>query len=446
MTAPTTRQQVHLVGNRRAWVVWLTALAVYVLAIFHRTSLSVAGLIAADRFHISAGQLATFTVVQLGVYASMQVPVGVLLDRFGSKRLMLVGLALMSIGQAWFAIAGSFGVGVAARVLIGAGDAMIFTSVMRLVMLWFNARQIPVVTQLTGVLGQIGAIAAATPLAASLSRWGWTPSFTAAALLGVAFSIGLFLIVKDSPYVGDVVEPIQLGALRRSLAEVWGNPGTRLGLWAHFTAQFATTVFAMLWGHPFLVAGHGVAPRTASNMIMLMTVTAMVAGPLFGRLAGSHPFRRSQGVLAIVALTATAWAIVLLWPGRAPLWVLVVLVIVTALGGPGSMVGFDLARSFHRSSRLGRVTGVVNVGGFIASLMMIAVIGLVLDIASDGPGTYQLNDFRLAFAPQFILWGVGAIQIVRYRRKGLALIESYPGALDALRAGDALLPGLSLDD
>ena len=127
------RRQVHLIGHRRAWVIWLVGLAVYVLAVFHRTSLSVAGLLAAERFGIAAGQLATFTVVQLGVYAAMQVPVGVLLDRFGSRRLMLVGLALMSAGQAWFAVADTFGAGVGARVLIGAGDAMIFTSLLRLV-------------------------------------------------------------------------------------------------------------------------------------------------------------------------------------------------------------------------------------------------------------------------------------------------------------------------
>ena len=165
-------RQVHNIGRRRAWVIWLVGLSVYVLAVFHRTSLGVAGLLAAERFHISAAQLATFTVVQLTVYAAMQIPVGVLIDRFGSKRLMFTGLTLMTVGQFWFAFAGSFPVGIAARILLGAGDAMIFTSLLRLVAVWFRVKQAPFVTQLTGMVGQVGAIVAAGPLAAALADVG----------------------------------------------------------------------------------------------------------------------------------------------------------------------------------------------------------------------------------------------------------------------------------
>jgi len=445
MTA-VARRQVHDVGRRRAWAIWSVAISVYVLAVFHRTSLSVAGLLAAERFHISAGQLATFTVVQLSVYAAMQIPVGVLLDRFGSRRMLLIGLGLMSAGQAWFALAGSFEIGVLARILIGAGDSMIFTSVLRLVVLWFRVRQAPVITQLTGVVGQLGAIGAATPLSKALSAWGWTPAFLTAAGFGAVLSIGLILVVKDSPYVGERVERIKLRAVRRSLADVWGNPGTRLGLWTHFTAQFGATVFAMLWGYPFLVKGQQVDGDTASALIMLMTATGMLAGPVIGRMTGRLPFRRSQLVLGIVAAMASIWAVVLLWPGRAPLWLLIVLVVVTAIGGPGSMVGFDLARTFHDSSRLGRASGVVNVGGFVAALLTIAAIGLTLDwVAPNGPDSYNLHHFRIAMSLQFVFWVVGSVQIVRYRRKALDYLAQFPGAVEALRAGQTLVPGLSTE-
>ena len=82
----------HTVGPvRRAWLVWGVALAAYLLAIFHRSSLAVAGLAAADRFDISAAQLATFTMLQLLVYAGMQIPVGLLVDRYGPRSVMLTG-------------------------------------------------------------------------------------------------------------------------------------------------------------------------------------------------------------------------------------------------------------------------------------------------------------------------------------------------------------------
>ncbi|WP_240917602.1 nitrate/nitrite transporter [Phycicoccus sp. HDW14] len=386
MTRPVLRQ-VHTIGKRRAWAIWAVGLSVYVLAVFHRTSLGVAGLLAAERFHISAAQLSTFTVVQLTVYAAMQIPVGVLLDRFGSKKLLLTGLVLMSAGQLWFAVAGSFPVGLAARVMLGAGDAMVFTSLLRLVAVWFRVKQAPFITQLSGMVGQLGAVVAATPLAAALATFGWTRSFATAGGIGLVLTVALVLVVKDSPYRGEAVERIKVRALARTLAEVWGNPGTRLGLWVHFTSQFGATVFTMLWGYPFLLS-EGMAPRTASLVLVVMTFTAMAAGPVIAAFTSRLPYRRSQLVLGIVGAIATAWAVVLLWPGPAPAWLLFLLAVVTAVGGPGSMVGFDLARTFHHSSRLGRATGVVNVGGFTASLLAIALIGIVLDrLAPGGPRT-----------------------------------------------------------
>ena len=81
---------------KRAWLVWGIALAAYVVAIFHRSSLAVAGLAAADRFDISAAQLATFTMLQLLVYAGMQIPVGLLVDRYGPRAVMLAGALVMA--------------------------------------------------------------------------------------------------------------------------------------------------------------------------------------------------------------------------------------------------------------------------------------------------------------------------------------------------------------
>ena len=443
MTGP---RQLHSIGRRRAYAIWGAALAVYVLAVFHRTSLGVAGLLAADRFGINASQLATFTVLQLAVYAAMQVPVGVALDRFGSRALIISGLVCMTIGQLWFAVADSFAMGLGARALVGAGDAMVFTAVLRLVAVWFLVRQAPVITQITGMIGQMGAVAAAVPLSAALHDLGWTRTYALAASLGVILLLSAFAIIKDSPYERGEVERIKLRALRHSLTEVWRDPGTRLGLSVHFTSQFAPTVFALLWGYPFLVSGQGLSPTTASTLLTLMTFVALVAGPTIGRWTGRNPYYRSVVALGVVGAIALVWAVVLALPGRAPLWLLVVLVAVTAVGGPGSMIAFDLARTFHRSDRLGRASGVVNMGGFVASLVTMALIGLVLDrLAPGGPSTYTLDDFRIAMSVQFLLWGFGAWMIWRYRRRSLDRVAQSPGAMDALRRGEALLPGISRD-
>ncbi len=445
MSSTPTAGQLHNIGGRRAYAVWGAAMAVYILGVFHRTSLGVAGLIAAERFHITAAQLATFTVVQLLVYAAMQVPVGVLLDRFGSRRLLITGLLLMTAGQFWFAFAGTFAIGLAARILVGGGDAMVFVSVIRIVALWFRVRQTPLLTQLTGQLGQLGAIGASFPLSAALHRFGWTPSFLLASGVGVVLAVGLLFLLKDSPFRGTPQEPIRVRAVAATLRSTWGTPGTRLGLWSHFTSQFAMTVFTLLWGFPFLVRGQGLSDGTASALLVVMTLAAMISGPVLGGLVGRFPYHRSRLVLGIVGSMASVWAVVLLWPGRAPLPLLVLLVVVTAFGSPGAMVGFDLARTFNPQHRIGSALGVVNIGGFVASLLTMALIGFLLDrLAPGGPQDYTLDDFRLAMSVQFLFWGFGGVQVWRHRQRTLGHLQrTNPEALEALRRGESMLPGIS---
>jgi sugar phosphate permease len=423
--------------GRRAWAVWAAAIAVYVLAVFHRTSLGVAGLEAAHRFGVSSSQLSTFTILQVLVYAAMQLPVGALLDRFGSKRLLAVGLTMLTGAQLGFAFVHSFPAALACRVLLGMGDAMVFISVLRLVAVWFSSRRTPMVTQLTGLFGQLGALAAAGPLAAALDRFGWTPSYTVAASIGVLTGIALVVLVRDSPYADHHREDLRMRALARALREAWLVPGTRLGLWSHFTAQFAANMFTMLWGFPFLVAGEGLSPGTASTLLMVMVATTMTTSPLVGSLTMRYPFSRSTLVLWIVGGAVAAWTAVLLWPGPAPLWLLVLLVVVIAVGGPGSMIGFDLARTFNPPTRLGSASGIVNTGGFVATLTAVALVGVVLDrVAPAGPSTWDLDAFRAAMAVQYPVWALGVVQVLRYRHRARrAALESDPEAYAAMRAG-----------
>jgi MFS family permease len=418
---PTDPALRYPLGGRRAWMVLSAAVAVYVLAVFHRTSLGVAGLIAAERFHISSAQLATFTMVQLFVYAAMQIPVGVMVDRFGAKKLLVAGVVLMTGGQFAFAFASTFGAGVAARVFVGMGDAMVFISVMQLVALWFPPARTPMVTQIAGVVGQLGAVAATAPLSAALHSVGWTQSFAAAASVGLLLGVLLIVVVRDSPYKDHHRDELKMAAVGRALRLAWAEPGTRLGLWSHFTVQFGATVFALLWGFPFLVSGQGLTPGAASDLLIVMTVTAVVTSPLIGAFVTRWPYSRSTLVLWIVGAIMAVWAVVLLWPGQAPLWLLVILVVVLAVGGPGSMVGFDLARTFNPPTRLGSASGIVNVGGFVASLSTVALIGVVLDrVAPGGPSTYTLESFRVAMSVQYIVWTIGLVQILRFRRKARA--------------------------
>ncbi|MFD6696999.1 MFS transporter [Micromonospora aurantiaca (nom. illeg.)] len=404
-------------ARRPAALVYAVALTAYLTAVFHRSSLGVTGVDAADRFHINAAALATFSVAQLAVYAVMQVPVGVLLDRYGSRRLLLAGGALMVAGQVMFAVAGDVPLAVAARVLVGLGDAMTFISVLRIVAFWFPGRRNPLLVQLTGTVGQLGAVLGAVPLVLLLHRAGWTPAFLTAAALGATVVLLVLVAVRDTPHAehATALAP-DLATVRRRLAEAWAQPGTRLGLWTHFVTQFSGSVFALLWGYPFLVQGQGFSPTAAAGLLTVMTMVTLVCGPVLAHLCARYPFHRSVLVFAITAATAGMWAVVLAWPGRAPHALLVALVVVLAVNGPGSMIGFDYARSFNPVHRIGSATGIVNVGGFAASIALILAVGVVLDLATPaGHDAPPLSAFRWAFAVQFLLWVLGAAQVLRYR-------------------------------
>ena len=171
--------------------------------------------------------------------------------------------------------------------------------------------------------------------------------------------------------------------VRHDLVSAWRHPGTRLGLWTHFTTPFSGTVFVMLWGYPFLVSGEGLTIATTGTLFTVLVVVGMVAAPFIGEAVARHPLRRSWLVLGIVGSAIVVWTAVLAWPGPAPLWLLLALVVVLALGGPASMIGFDYARTFNPPHRYGTASGIVNVGGFVSALVTILLIGIVLDLTGQ---------------------------------------------------------------
>ncbi|MET0999368.1 MAG: MFS transporter [Marmoricola sp.] len=409
---------------RGPWVVWTVGLLVYVLAVFHRSSLGVAGLVATDRFGISATQLATFTMLQLLVYAMMQIPVGLLVDRFGPRSVLLVGTVLMTLAQGVFALAEAFPLALAARAVVGVGDAMTFICVLRLVSSWFPERRIPLITQLTGTLGQLGAVAAAVPMTWALGHLGWTRAYLGAASLGVVLTLATLLLLHDAPSGRNIRGPrLSLHWVRESLSASWAQPGTRLGFWMHFTSQFSATTLSLLWGFPFFVRGEGRSSATAGLLLTLIVVAIMLSGPVLGWIVGNHPWHRSTTVISIVVAIVVVWTVVLAWPGDAPLALLVLLAVVVGMGGPASLVGFDLGRTSNPAHRLASATGIINQAGFYATLCLVVAIGLVLDWRTPGGGTdYTPEAFRWAMSVQYVLWTVGLVQMWRYRRRTRALI------------------------
>ncbi len=396
----------------RGPVVWGAAVVAYAVAVLHRASLGVAGPLAVERFDVGAAVLSTFVVVQLGVYAGMQVPVGVLLDRFGSRALIAGGAVVMGAGQVLLGLAENLPTAYVARVLIGAGDAATFISVVRLVALWFPARRVPLFTQLTGMAGHLGQLTASVPLVAVLGAWHWERTFVGLGAVGALAAVLAWGVVRDGPGGRASVAP---GSLRTHLTGAVTTPGTWLGFWSHALGTFPLAVFLLLWGFPFLVA-QGLTSRQAGALMSLAVVAAVVSGPVIGVLTGRHPLRRSWMVLAVGGAVALAWAAVLVHPGRSPVWLLAVLVVVIGIGGPTSAIGFDYARTFNPSGRLGTASGLVNVGGFSTAVVSVLAVGVVLDLVADGR-EWRVEDFRVAFAVQAVPWLASVVGVLVTRRR-----------------------------
>ncbi|ANH92496.1 MULTISPECIES: nitrate/nitrite transporter [unclassified Streptomyces] len=397
-------------GGRRAVAVWCIGVAVYFVAVIFRTSLGVAGLDAADRFHVGASALSTFSILQLLVYAGMQIPVGLLVDRLGTKKVLGIGVVLFTAGQLGFAFSASYGTALASRALLGCGDAMTFISVLRLGTRWFPARRGPMVAQLAGLVGMAGNLVSTLVLARLLHGVGWTAAFAGSSLAGAVVLVLLVLFLKDHPE-GHEPEPVpHQGAayVRRQIAASWREPGTRLGMWVHFTTQFPAMVFLLLWGLPFLVEAQGLSRGTAGELLTLVVLSNMAVGLVYGQIVARHHAARLPLALGTVAVTAAMWAATLLYPGeRAPMWLLVTLCAVLGACGPASMIGFDFARPANPAERQGTASGITNMGGFIASMTTLFAIGVLLDATDD--------DYTVAFCAVFVLQALGVSQILRLR-------------------------------
>jgi MFS family permease len=406
-------------GGRRALGVWAVGTSVYLVAVVHRTSLGVAGLDAARRFHIDSSRLSTFSILQVLVYAGMQIPVGLMVDRLGTRRVLQLGIVLFTAGQLGFAFAHSYAPALAARAVLGCGDAMTFVSVLRLGSRWFPARRGPMVAQGTALFGVTGNLLSTVLLSRLLHSAGWTPTFAGTALCGSLVWLLVLLFLRDHPGAVRPVRPArgaarrartrpsrQPGAVRRQIAAAWREPGTRLGMWTHFTTQFPGMVFLLLWGMPYLESAQGLGRGTASALLTEVVLGNMVFGVLFGQLISRQHGARLPITLAVAGGNAAAWAVVLSWPGaHAPLWLLVLLCVALGACGAASMVGFDFARPANPPERFGTACGIVNIGGFTASMVTLLAVGVLLDATGQ--------NYRVAWCGIFVLLALGSTMILR---------------------------------
>lgn len=393
----------HLLIRRNPSVAIGVATFAYFVAVTQRSSLGAVSNQAIDRFSVLAVELSTLAIVQLLAYASMQIPAGFIIDRFGVRNSMTFGLSLIGVGQVLVAIAEVYWLAATGRLLLGVGDAFIFISLVRLIQSSLSGRRGATVQQLLTNIGQLGQVASAIPFAWFLGTAGWSSAFLGLGAMALATAALLFLALESKPK-GFTHKP-QSGMLE-NLRETVRDTAARSAFWTHFTLQSSGSTFVLLWGRTYLEHVHAVSDIVAGLILSSFVLFAFVLGPAIARLSTRSLLWQRRVVTAIAIWVVLGWLFSEL---LSPEWgVMSIWIVMPALaaGGAGSMIAFQITQSHCPPFRLGLANGFANIGGFLATLLMMGLVGAVLDVIFAlglSQERYSANSLQFAMCVQLIV-------------------------------------------
>lgn len=363
-----------------AWLAWGLGALFYAYAFFQRVAPSVmVGELMRD-LALGGAMLGSLSAAYFYAYAAVQIPVGLLLDRLGPRRMLVVAALGAGAGGALFALAPAMGWAVTGRALIGAMVGVAYVATLKIASLWFPPARFGLLAGLTLAAGTIGAIGAQVPLAAGIAAFGWRPTMLAVAGAGLLLSLAMMLFLKERP---DGSAPMRgHGSILGDMSAILRRRETWLLVVATGAIGAPMLTFAGLWGVPYLVQVHGLDRTGAGLVTSLMLASWALGGPLCGGI--SDRLGRRRPVLLAGTLTALfCWLAVVAVP-QPPL---VLLVPVLALAGlaAGSMVAaFSLGRDLFGSALAGTVMGLVNTSVLLFGAAMQTLVGLILDLSWQG--------------------------------------------------------------
>ncbi|HUX80381.1 MAG TPA: MFS transporter, partial [Alphaproteobacteria bacterium] len=189
----------------RAWFVWSFAGLFYLYQFILRNSPSAMTEDLMRDFSIEACALGILTAFYLLSYTSLQIPIGLGMDKFGPTRLLKGSILLCIAGTAVFAMAESFPLASFGRLLIGAGSTCAFLGSLKLATNWFHPERLALVVGFTLLAGKIGASLGQAPLALLTNILGWRESLLYVVIpIGIILAVGIWLFVKDNPPEGPI--------------------------------------------------------------------------------------------------------------------------------------------------------------------------------------------------------------------------------------------------
>ncbi len=394
--------------NRR-WLAWGALALVFLAVNIHRLSTAVLSEELTSAFNITAAQLGTLHASFFAIYAAVQIPSGVLADRYGPRYAGTAGAVVLSLGAIGFSASGGYLGAFLSRTLIGLGSAIIFISILRFCANWYRVDEFATMTGLTAGIAGLGAIFATTPLAVAVDFFGWRQTVFGLALFGFFGGAAVFALARKTPAEAGL-EPIEnvpdqpsvtLTETVQYLRELLADLDQWLLSLVFFAAAGTILTIIGMWGVPYLVVVYDLSVTEASWYTLLGSVGMLIGAPLIGLISD----RLGQRLLPMTLGLGGFVVILSIIPvfGTLPLSLVAVVYFLIGLSLGFTMLPLSIVKERYPAGASGVATATVNGAGFFGAAVLPALMGVVLDQYRTGDvvaGTVAYTEFgyRVAFA------------------------------------------------
>jgi len=365
-------------------------------------------------FGVSAAVLGNLSAIYFYAYAGMQIPVGVMVDRWGPRRILSGAGLLCAAGSLMFATADTITLAYVGRLLIGCGAGFFFVSSLKLASIWFEPRQFAFVSGMTMFVGMTGGVGGQAPLAAAVETFGWRNTMIAGALAALVLSLMCWTLVRDDPRqhadkksgkttFAQVLSGL-VGAMKRG--QTW--------LLAALGACMSTSLlaFGALWCVPYMMTVYGLSRPQAAGSASLLLIGWAVAAPAIGWV--SDRVGRRKIPLVVAATLALCSISLLIYGPPLSLTMANILLFINGSASSAMVVCFALTREHNAARTAGGAVAVVNTGVILSGALLQPIIGWLLDLQWDGA---TINGVRVysqgAFDSAFMcLIGAGICSVI----------------------------------
>jgi sugar phosphate permease len=366
------------------WVVFASVLFTYFLMASQRTA---PGLITDQvmrDFSVTASTIGLLTSIQFFVYTGLQIPMGIMADRYGPNFLLIIGAILTGIGTIVYSLGTHEIVLFLARLLTGTGDATIWVNMMLILGQWFKVKEFVRLVGLAGMTGSLGFLLATVPFSSWIDLLGWRPAFFSVGLVLCLCGILLYFVLIKKPkqiFLNETVSmknEVQHEKMWVLLRRIFSTRQAWALFFCHFGVVGAYVGFIGSWAVPYGMSVYGMTRSDASQLIMIGLIGALIGAPLTSWISSRlETIKRPYIVVHITILLS--WATFLLFKGIPPFFLLVLLFFIIGYGYGASALTFAIVRQSFPLKESGIVSGFANTGGFLSAVLLPSIFGIVLD-------------------------------------------------------------------